>query len=136
MLGRSNIWWLWEGYVGIETVENHGALFGMGQGKVLLFTILSILAACGLLYWIFFAGGLKELWLSIALGGIMAGILGNLYDRLGLWSSDGTYAVRDWIALKIGRVDPDVGFVGYQWPNFKIADSLLVIGAAMFTANP
>ncbi len=48
--------------------------------------------------------------------------LGNLYDRLGLWwQSDYPVewrsGVRDWILLC---------YKGLTWPNFNIADSLLV----------
>jgi signal peptidase II len=57
----------------------------------------------------------------------MGGVLGNLYDRLGLWIQPGypeqwNSGVRDWILLRYGH---------YTWPNFNIADSLLVCGAIM-----
>ena len=57
----------------------------------------------------------------------MGGIFGNLYDRLGLWWSPGMRlewktGVRDWILFRYGT---------FTWPNFNIADSLLVCGAAM-----
>ena len=64
----------------------------------------------------------------------MAGILGNLYDRVGLpglkWNvandlhkiGDPVFAVRDWILVKFGN---------WPWPNFNIADSLLVCGALL-----
>ena len=66
-------------------------------------------------------------WLTVALGGIMGGVLGNLYDRLGWWhdaniSEQFQYGVRDWILFR---------FRSYTWPNFNIADSLLVVGAIM-----
>jgi signal peptidase II len=56
---------------------------------------------------------------------IMAGVLGNLYDRLGLWWTPDfvgypRYAVRDFILLQ---------YRGWVWPNFNLADSLLVCGA-------
>jgi signal peptidase II len=60
----------------------------------------------------------------------MGGVLGNLYDRLGLhgqlWPAGpraGTpiYAVRDWILWQLND--------RWRWPNFNIADSLLVVGA-------
>jgi signal peptidase II len=53
---------------------------------------------------------------------ITAGICGNLYDRLG-WhgltygEDEPVYAVRDWILCMIGT---------FHWPNFNIADALLV----------
>ena len=120
-------WWLCEGICGFQTSLNQGALFGLGQGKVWLFAGLSICAAVFILYWLFVAGAARDRLLTVALGCVMAGILGNLYDRLGLWSLPGRpelrrYAVRDWILFQ---------YQDWVWPNFNLADSLLVCGAAL-----
>ncbi|MGI9177251.1 MAG: signal peptidase II, partial [Pirellulales bacterium] len=68
-----------------------------------------------------------------ALGLIVGGIVGNLYDRLGLpgleWHAplerrgQDVLAVRDWIHFTLPGV--------IDWPIFNIADSWLVIGAGM-----
>lgn len=126
---RDNIWWLWENYFGIQTTLNRGALFGMGEGGGKVFATLSILAAIGIVLWLFVFGAAKSRWLTVALGIITAGILGNLYDRLGLWTTprvpeEFQCAVRDWILFR-------AGYEEWSWPNFNIADSLLVSGAAM-----
>lgn len=115
----SPIHWLWEGYFGFETSINHGALFGLGQGMVPIFAAVSLLAIGGLAFWIFRGGALDSLLLTIVLGLILGGIIGNLYDRLGMWGHAG---VRDWIRCSYGS---------WVWPNFNIADSLLVCGAAL-----
>ena len=122
-----NEWWLIESYVGIETAVNIGALFGLGAGAGRYFAILSILAAIGILVWLFRFGAAKDRWLTGALGSVMAGILGNLYDRMGFWYEIGMplqwrSGVRDWILFRYGD---------HTWPNFNIADSMLVCGAAM-----
>ncbi|HVX14725.1 MAG TPA: signal peptidase II [Pirellulales bacterium] len=119
--------WLWRPFFGLQTSLNQGALFGMGQGKVAFFAALSGLAALGILYWLFVARAAHDWLLTIALGGIMAGILGNLYDRLGMWTMPGNpgqrvFAVRDWILVK---------YQEWIWPNFNLADSLLVCGAGL-----
>lgn len=119
-------WWLWGDYVGLQTSLNPGALFGIGPGQVWLFSSLSIVAAIGILYWLFAAGAARDRWLTIALAAVMAGILGNLYDRFGLWSPDGQQAVRDWILLQ---------YHDWRWPNFNVADSLLVCGACMIACS-
>jgi signal peptidase II len=117
-------YWLIDGVFGFETSLNAGALFGMGQGMVLWFAGLSVLAAIGINYWLFIARAATDRWLTVALGCIMAGVLGNLHDRLGLWNPADTeiYAVRDWILFRYGD---------RTWPNFNIADSFLVCGAIM-----
>jgi signal peptidase II len=130
MPGEQPIWWLWEGCVGVETSLNPGALFGMGAGYSWLFACLSIAAAAGILTWLFIYGAARDRLLTIALGCVTAGIIGNLYDRLGLWHLGGIPAgyepfancVRDWILLRYQQ---------HTWPNFNIADSLLVSGAAL-----
>lgn len=125
--GERPPWWLIEGYVGIETAVNPGALFGMGAGFGLLFAALSIVAAIAIIVWLAKFRAIDSWWLTVCLSLVMAGIFGNLYDRLGLWSpplSEPTWAsgVRDWILLE---------YKGHTWPNFNIADSLLVCGAIM-----
>lgn len=123
----NNEWWLWEPYVGIETAINPGALFGMGDGYGRVFAGLSILAAVGILIAVFRFGAARELSITVSLGAILGGIFGNLYDRLGFWHPPGMPGawrteVRDWILFRYGE---------YTWPNFNIADCLLVTGAAI-----
>lgn len=127
MPGESPVWWIWEPYVGIETALNRGALFGMGAGFGMGFAILSVLSAIGIVVWLFWFQAARDRLLTIALGCVTAGIGGNLYDRLGLWQGPGVpgeyrNAVRDWILL---RYHP------WSWPNFNLADSLLVCGACL-----
>lgn len=129
--GQMTPWWLVEGYVGIETAVNEGALFGLGAGFGMVFAILSILAGIGILIWLARFGAIASWWLTVALGCVMAGIIGNLYDRLGMWYQPGyppewRSGVRDWILLRYGD---------YTWPNFNIADSLLVTGAIMLAVH-
>lgn len=131
MPGEQPVWWIVPDVVGFQTSLNEGALFGMGQGMTPWFAGLSVLFAVGIVIWLFVGGAAKSWWMTISLAGITAGIFGNLYDRLGLhglkWGGgDGlhqagepVYAVRDWILVMIGR---------WPWPNFNIADSLLVCG--------
>ena len=56
----------------------------MGQGFSLLFAALSMGAAIAILVWLFAVGAARDWLLTIALAIVMIGILGNLYDRLGL----------------------------------------------------
>ena len=79
---------------------------------------------------------LRDLHLTVSLAFVLAGILGNLYDRLGLhalkWAAgvgehragEPVYAVRDWLHFKIDRI-------GFDWPIFNLADSFLVCGAML-----
>ena len=59
-------------------------MFGLGQGMVWLFALLSIAAAVGVCWYLFVAGAARQWLFTVAFSGMMAGVLGNLYDRLGL----------------------------------------------------
>lgn len=123
-------WWI-DGVFGIQTSFNGGALFGMFQGGSFWLACLSFVALCGILVWLFVFKMAHSKFLTTALGMISGGILGNLYDRMGLGydESHGVERmchVRDWIHFRLQGVpffDP--------WPNFNIADCLLVCGAIM-----
>lgn len=126
-------YWLWPEHAGFQLSLNEGALFGMGQGKVFFFAVLSFVALVAIPVWLFVYRIANDLWMTIALGGITGGILGNLYDRLGLHgvefppfhprAGQTAYAVRDWILWQYNDE--------WVWPNFNIADALLVTCSAI-----
>ena len=127
-------WWI-EGILGIETSTNPGALFGMFPGQRWLFAALSIFALISIIVWLFVFGGARDRWLNTSLGLVAGGILGNLYDRMGFgfrpsYPTEIQFNVRDWIYFRLEGVpwfDP--------WPNFNIADSLLVGGAILLVLH-
>lgn len=108
------------------TSINQGALWGIGQGKSWLFASLSVVAVVGILVWLFRYGAAQSLWLTIALGLILGGTLGNLYDRCGFHECviNGrlVYGVRDFLLFTFGS---------FHWPIFNFADVFLVTGAVM-----
>jgi signal peptidase II len=64
----------------LHTTLNPGALFGIGAGRTGVFLIASVLALV-LVVWMF-AQSPRRRWLThVALGAILAGALGNMYDR-------------------------------------------------------
>ncbi|MBU0638919.1 MAG: signal peptidase II [Planctomycetes bacterium] len=63
-----------------QTMLNPGALFGFGAGQTMLFLGASLLALV-LVLWMFAHCSPRRRVLHIALGGILAGALGNMYDR-------------------------------------------------------
>lgn len=134
--GEKPVWWLIPGFVGFQTTLNEGAVFGLGQGYTPFFTVMGIVALGVFLAWFVWAAPKDELWIPVAVGAVLGGILGNLYDRLGLhgltWQEPWlvgrnhsvgapVYAVRDFILVMIGS---------FHWPNFNLADSGLVCGIA------
>jgi signal peptidase II len=132
-----NEWWLIENRFGIQTSLNPGALFGMGAGWWWLFASLSVVALIGIITWLFWFRAASDRWITVALGIVSGGILGNLYDRLGLDKLPGVppelmHSVRDWILF----VWPEIKLQIFNpWPNFNIADTLLVTGAIMLVVH-
>ena len=119
------------GVLTLETSLNEGALFGMGQGMGVVFATVSVAAIAGILALVARPSTRSDPWILVALGLIVGGIIGNLYDRLGLpgltWHAPlaregkAVLAVRDWIHFTLPGV--------IDWPIFNLADSWLVIGA-------
>jgi signal peptidase II len=98
------------------------------------FAAVSFIALCAIPLWLFKFGAASDFWVTVALAAITAGVIGNLFDRLGLpgldWGilyeqreGEAVYAVRDWILFQINDQ--------WRWPNFNLADSYLVCGAAV-----
>jgi len=114
----------------LTTSLNEGALFGIGQGGAKWFAGLSVVAAFGILYWLIVADAAQDRLLTVALGLVMGGIFGNLYDRLGLpglvW-----YGPADRVGQPVYAVRDFLYFRTINFPIFNIADSCLVIGAGL-----
>src|SRR5690606_17589022 len=110
------------GWLRFEYTENHGAVFGLGQGQRLLFLVVSV-AAVGFLSYLFASSGRRRL-MQVVLGMLLAGVLGNMYDRVSFGY------VRDMIHALPGRAWPGTTTPIFPW-IFNIADSLLCAGVAM-----
>ncbi len=117
------------GWLQFEFVENPGAVFGIAPGKTMMFIIVSILAVIFLTY--LFSTSARRPFYQIILGLLLAGVLGNMYDR-----------------IEIGEVrDMIHALPGWHWPTglrhalhlpdevfpyiFNVADSLLCTGVAL-----
>ena len=98
---------------------NRGALFGMGgQHKNLAngtFAIVSLTAAMAVIAWSIFGKGIRQIWLTTALGLILGGTVGNFHDRIVFGG------VRDFLHWNHW----------FDWPVFNLADCWLVTGAVM-----
>jgi lipoprotein signal peptidase len=98
---------------------NHGALFGFLKDYQTLanltFALVSLAAAAGIIWWSRQPSTARDPVLCAALGLILAGTLGNLYDRLVF---NGVRDFLHWNYL-------------YDWPVFNIADCCLVLGASL-----
>ena len=112
---RNGVYRFVPGLLHFEVTQNHGAVFGLGQGKRVLFVAVSVVAG-GFLAYLFSASGRRHGY-QVLLGMLLAGVLGNLYDRVQFGY------VRDMIhALPAWGVFPWI---------FNVADSLLCVGVGL-----
>ena len=97
---------------------NHGALFGLGGDTGVgnqVFLVVSLTAAVAISLWTLKSATARDRYLCCALGLILGGTLGNLYDR-----------------LLFGGVRDFFHWHRYiDWPVFNVADVCLVSGAAL-----
>jgi signal peptidase II len=103
----------------LQTSLNTGALWGLGANlphSSLIFAALSVVAAVVICYWLFVLGAAVSRPLTVALALIMAGALGNCYDRLVFGH------VRDFVHFHVDAI-------GFDCAIFNFADNMLIAGA-------
>lgn len=124
------------GWLHFTYTENHGAVFGIAQGARTMFLIVSI-GAIGFLLFLFLTSGRSRVQQFI-LGLLMAGVIGNLYDRVVHGHvRDMLYALPGWhwppwlVAMFPQRWQPMPGqqLEVFPW-IFNLADSYLCVGVA------
>jgi signal peptidase II len=112
------------GFFYLTHVENRGAAFSLfadspSEWKIamlVLFSMVALVVVSALLW----RGSHSMTTTGVGLGLILGGALGNLWDRL----LNGR--VVDFLLFYIGS---------YQWPAFNVADSAIVVGAALLVVE-
>lgn len=101
-------------FLNIVMVWNPGVSFGLLQTEhgyaAYGLTIMALVIAFGFALWLWREA---DKWRAIAIGLIIGGALGNVWDRLRFG------AVVDFVDLHVA---------GYHWPAFNVADSAICIG--------
>ena len=101
-------------FLNITYVNNHGAAFGIMDGKVIFIVIVSILIFAYLIYEIRKEYHSKLITISISF--VIGGLLGNLFDRV-------VYGhVIDFF---------DFNLFGYDFAIFNVGDAFIVIGTIL-----
>ena len=99
----------------LHLVRNPGAAFSLGTNATVLLSVLAITAVLAILWW---CRRIGTTWWAVALGLLLAGIGGNLTDRL----------LRDPGPLR-GHV---IDFLRLpNWPVFNLADMMINAGGIM-----
>jgi signal peptidase II len=99
----------------ITSHRNRGAAWGILQGQMWFFYVITVVVIIGIMYYLHKAA--KGKWLlGISLALMLGGAIGNFIDRV----------------IRKEVVDFIHTFIfGYNFPVFNIADSALVIGVIM-----
>jgi len=97
----------------LRHLGNEGAAFGLLQGKTKLLAVMTSLVTLVLIYVLI---KYKDKFLRVTLSLIIAGALGNLYDRIFRGN------VVDFLEFHFGS---------YTFPTFNVADSLVVVGTIL-----
>ncbi|MGY4689753.1 signal peptidase II [Salibacterium sp. K-3] len=103
------------GFFYLTSHRNAGAAFGILQGQMWLFYIVTVIVVVLIIYYLH-RYGLQSMWYGIPLALILGGALGNFIDR-----------------VLFGEVVDffDVYIFSYNYPIFNIADSALVTGVVL-----
>lgn len=104
-----------EDFLYITSHRNRGAAWGILEGQMWFFYIITVVVIIGIIYYIQKAAKGKMLF-GVSLGFMLGGAIGNFIDRV--FRNE----VVDFVNTYI---------FGYDFPVFNIADSALVIGVAM-----
>jgi lipoprotein signal peptidase len=103
----------------VQPRVNHGALFGLGGEYQKyangFFAVVSVTAALAIATWSLRRSAGTDRFLCLALGLILAGTLGNLFDRVVFGG------VRDFLHYDHW----------FDWPVFNLADCFLICGAGV-----
>ncbi len=112
------------GFFRLTHVQNRGAAFGLfsdsaSEYKVAVLVLFSVVAlvVVSTLLW---RNSHRLTTTGVGLALILGGALGNLWDRIV------TGHVVDFLLFYLGS---------YQWPAFNIADTTIVVGAALLVAE-
>src|SRR3954470_23955349 len=76
----SDVYHFIPGWLEFTVTTNQGAVFGLGAGQRFLFVTVSLAAIIFLVYLFAISG--QQRFYQVILGMLLAGVLGNLYDRI------------------------------------------------------
>jgi len=106
-----------KGFFELSYTENSGAAFGTFHGRNGVFIVVSLIAIIFIFF--YFKRYKENIWMTVSLGFILGGALGNLVDRIFFGF------VTDFLRVRIWFVH------SFWWPIFNVADAGVTVGAIM-----
>ncbi len=108
---------VWDPWLGILSHRNRGAAWGMLEGQMWLFTIITIAVIIGIVYFYHTEAKGKPLY-QISLMLLLGGAIGNFIDRI-------------FRGEVVDFADTFIPVINYHFPIFNIADAALTIAVVM-----
>lgn len=108
---------IWDPWLAILSHRNRGAAWGMLQGQMWIFTIVTIIVVVGIIYYFHkYAKGNPPFGMSLMI--LLGGALGNFIDRV-------------FRGEVVDFVDVLIPVINYHFPIFNVADAALTISVIM-----
>src|SRR5216110_3658102 len=107
-------------FFSLVNVTNTGAAFGSFKNNNAFFIVLSCIALIAVVFLLLRKQDHKDAWRDLSLALLLAGVLGNLTDRL----THGHVIDFFLVNLHVRFADP--------WPAFNVADSSITIAVVCF----
>ena len=108
---------IWDPWFGLLSHRNRGAAWGMLEGQMWLFTIVTIGVIMGIIYFYHKEANGKPFF-QVSLMVLLGGAIGNFIDRL-------------YYGEVVDFVDVLIPIIDYHFPIFNIADAALTIAVIM-----
>ena len=108
---------LWDPWFGLLSHRNRGAAWGMLEGKMWLFTIITLIVIAGIVYF-FHKEAKGKPFFQISLMVLLGGAIGNFIDRL-------------FRGEVVDFVDVLIPIMNYNFPIFNVADVALTVSVVM-----
>ncbi|MCZ2258854.1 signal peptidase II [Sporosarcina sp. G11-34] len=104
-------------YLGFFSHRNKGAAWGMLEGQMWLFYIVTVIVSAGILYY-FHKEAKGQPLFAVSLMMLLGGAIGNFIDRV-------------WRKEVVDFVDVFIPIIKYDFPIFNIADAALTVGVVL-----
>jgi signal peptidase II len=108
---------IWDPWIGILSHRNRGAAWGMLEGQMWIFTIVTLAVIIGILYFYHTEAKGKPLF-QFSLMLLLGGAIGNFIDRL-------------FRGEVVDFVDTYIPVINYHFPIFNVADMALTVAVIL-----
>jgi signal peptidase II len=108
---------IWDPWIGILSHRNRGAAWGMLEGQMWIFTLVTLAVIIGILYFYHTEAKGKPLF-QFSLMLLLGGAIGNFIDRL-------------FRGEVVDFVDTYIPVINYHFPIFNVADMALTVAVIL-----